>query len=165
MISYRTYRNCPNPPEGVNPDWVWQMSVGELPGWTTVTEQQYEDYTSAFQEEIQRWSDWAESREVMVSIRDRILSPAMVFGESLVKEFASENIAMGITQEGKTGAVRAVAEPILDAVMTGSLYDAMSAIRHIPVESYDAKYITAARMLVYLNKIESYMNLPLSTQL
>ena len=165
MISYKTYRSCPNPPEGVNPDWVWMMSVGELPGWTVVTEQQYDSYVASFQEAIQIWADWVESRKTMVYIRDGILTPALQFGDELLKEFASENIAMGITQDIMTGHVRLIATNIMDAVSTGSLYDAMSAIRSIPVEEYDAKYITAGRLLTYLNKIETYLGLPLSETL
>jgi hypothetical protein len=165
MISYKTYRECKNPPEGVNPDWVWQMSFGEIPGWTHVTEEQYNSYVEGHSAAIQAWADWSAGRSVMVSVRDNILTPAMVFGNELIKEFASENIAMGITQDGLTSWVRDIAADIMGAVSTGSLYDAMVHIKHIDPSEYDTKYITAARLLSYLNKIEAYLNLPLSESL
>lgn len=94
-----------------------------------------------------------------------VVSNAISFGNKLVVEFASENILMGITQDGMTKIVRQNMTEVISALQTGSLYDAINEARNIPIERKDAKYITNERLLQFINKIESYLNKPLSQSL
>jgi hypothetical protein len=64
-----------------------------------------------------------------------------------------------------TNQIRLVSTGVIGALSTGSLYDAMNEIRNIPEASYDAIFITEARLLEYLNKLEAFLGLPLSTTL
>jgi hypothetical protein len=164
MKSYKTYKSHPSPPEGVNPDWVWQVCDGALPGWTVVNDQDYESYVAGHEDAISAWNAWMDANSSMLFVKNTILSPAMQFGQNLIKEYASENIALGITQAGMAGTVRAVTADITGALNTGSLYDAIAAARAIPALSKDAVFVTDARLLIFINKIEAYLGLPLSEE-
>lgn len=94
-----------------------------------------------------------------------IIQNAIRFGQSIIIEFAAENVAMGITQDGMTKTVRENTVEIVNALLTGSLYDAATAIKTLDASKKDPKYITDARLLKFLNKIESYLGIPLSTAL
>lgn len=93
------------------------------------------------------------------------IDSAIKFGMSLVTEFAADNVIMGITQDGMTSTVRKNMEQVFLAVSTGSLYDAIFEIKQIPPEKKDSKYITDSRLLVFINKIETYLNIPQSESL
>lgn len=96
---------------------------------------------------------------------ESVVRSAMSFGQNLMVEFAAENIKMGITQDGMTKTVRTAMADVMLAIQTGSLYDAIDEIKAIPGESKDAKYITDARLLKYLNKVEEYLGVSLSQSL
>lgn len=101
------------------------------------------------------------TKDVVVSI----ITNAIIFGAALMTEFAAENVAMGITQEGMTGTVRKNMTEIINALQTGSLYDVIDEVRAIPAEKKDPKYITDARLLLFVNKIEDYLGKPRSSSL
>lgn len=98
-------------------------------------------------------------------IVEQIIDDAIVFGTKLLRKFAAENTIMGITQEGKTNEVRKAMREVTDAIYTGSLKDVILEARAIPVESYDSKYITAARILSFINEIEDYLGIQRSENL
>ena len=90
---------------------------------------------------------------------------ARVFGSNLIEKFSAQNILLGITQLGKTADVRRALADVISCLETGSLYDAMDQVRAIPAESKDAVFVTDARMLGFINSIETYLGLPKSSQL
>lgn len=96
---------------------------------------------------------------------DRALSNAIAFGAQLMKDFTKENMAMGITQDNMTGTVRKNMIEVISALQTGSLYDAITEVKAIPAEAKDPKYITNARLLTFVNRIEEYLGIPLSQSL
>lgn len=93
------------------------------------------------------------------------IEDAMNFANKLMIEFTTENIVMGITQDGMTGTVRKALGEVVMCLITGSLYDAIVEIRTIPSENKDVKYLTDTRLLVFINKIETYLNIQLSSSL
>lgn len=93
------------------------------------------------------------------------ISRAMAFGNTLITEFAADNVMLGITVDGMTGAVLDKMASVAAAATTGSLYEAIARIKAIPEEDKDAKYITDARLLELCNKVETYLNIPLSESL
>lgn len=95
----------------------------------------------------------------------KIVKEAMEFGQSIIQIVSAENIMLGITQAGMTGTVRKRSQEIVLALMTGSLYDAMAEARALPPESKDGVFISDARLLAMINKIEDYLKLPRSTSL
>lgn len=104
----------------------------------------------------------AQAMEQMITAR---LDAAINFGQSIMKEFTIENMKMGITQDNMTGTVRKAMIQVISACQTGSLYDAMIEAKAIPEEDKDAKYITNERILSFVNKIEAFLELPLSETL
>lgn len=98
-------------------------------------------------------------------IYQQIISNAITFGNKLITEFAAENVIMGITQDGMTKTVRTNLMEVTSCLSTGSLYDAITEIKTLPEEKKDPKYITNARLIVFLNKIETYLNIPITTSL
>jgi hypothetical protein len=103
--------------------------------------------------------------EDAIRASEAFVSAAMNFGQRILTEFAAENMRMGITQDGKTSDVRKAMVEVISALSTGSLKDAMDEARAIPSEARDPKYITDARLLSAINKIESYLGMPLSQAL
>lgn len=99
----------------------------------------------------------------MVAYIQSVLRDAMNFGNQLIAEFAAENVLMGITQDGMTGVVRKNMSEVISALSTGSLYDAIQEAKVIPADKKDNKYITNARLTIFVNKIEAYLQIPLTT--
>lgn len=97
--------------------------------------------------------------------RDARTLAAMAAGKALMEEFILENVKLGITQAGKTRDVRLALREVKDCLETGSLYDAMDEIRAIPEAAKDETFVSDARLLTFLNKIEAILALPLSTEL
>lgn len=98
-------------------------------------------------------------------IKRNILIPARSFGNDIIDDFAAENILLGITQAGLTNHIRKTCREVTDALRSGSLYDALYEVRQIPAEAKDSTFLTDARLLAFVNKIEAYLGLPLSTSL
>ena len=96
---------------------------------------------------------------------ENILSNAMIFGNKLIVEFGAENMRMGITGLGKTNEVRKALSEVMSALLAGSLFDAITEVRAIPAEDKDLMFITDARLLVFVNKIEDYLHVARSTRL
>lgn len=93
------------------------------------------------------------------------VASAMSFGSALVEDFAAENVLLGITADGMTGAVLDNMASVMNALKSGSLYEAIVRIKAMPAESKDAKYITDSRLLEAVNKLEAFLGLPLSSSL
>lgn len=87
---------------------------------------------------------------------------AVAFGRSVIKCFIEENIGMGITQAGMTNSTRKVLREVSDALKDGSLYDAIYELREIPDAAKDGVFINNDRLLTVINKLETYLQLPLS---
>lgn len=91
------------------------------------------------------------------------IEDAMNFASKLMVQFTTENIIMGITQDGMTGHVRKTLSEVTMCLITGSLYDAIYEVKSIPAEKRDVKYLSDARLLIFINKIETYLGVTLST--
>lgn len=87
---------------------------------------------------------------------------ATAFGQQLMVKFTAENVILGITQDGKTGEVLTKMAPVIAAMQSGSLYEAIERAKAIPASSYDSKYITHDRLYSFINEIEAYLGVQLS---
>lgn len=101
------------------------------------------------------------------------------FVQKLIKDFAAENISMGVTQAQKTGPILGMfakkydvnndsrSFSLKDTFDTGSLYESLKVLQHIRNNSseYDGltPFVTDARLLNMKNKIESFLGIQLST--
>lgn len=84
------------------------------------------------------------------------------FGQRLMVKFAAENVLLGITQDGKTGEVLDKMAPVMAAMQSGSLYEAIARAKAIPQNQYDVKYVTHDRLYSFINEIETYLGIQLS---
>ena len=164
MIAYRTFADCPEQdrPPGVLLTFPWQTEEADDTsverGFTVVTQEEYEALVASLAA--------ANGNSMLIaSILKGVLTPAIAKGQELIVTFAAENISLGITQAGMTTQVRAVTADVVSALSTGSLHDAVTAARAIPPASYDATFVTAARLLSFINKIEDYFGMPRSTSI
>ncbi len=92
----------------------------------------------------------------------RAITSAMSFGQQLMTKFAAQNVMLGITQDGKTGEVLNKMAPVISALQSGSLYEAIARAKAIDPADYDTKYVTHARIYSFVNELEAYLGLPLS---
>jgi hypothetical protein len=88
------------------------------------------------------------------------IEDAMSFGNKIMIEFTTDNIMLGITADGMTGTVRKRLQEVIMCLLTGSLYDAIAEVKAIPLAHKDAKYLTNARLTLFINKIEDYLQIP-----
>lgn len=89
----------------------------------------------------------------------------LAFGAALLKEFTVQNVLMGISADQMTGDVLSAMSKTILAINTTSLKDAIKEAKAIPEEAKDGKYVTDARLLSFINKIETFLGLPLSTDM
>lgn len=176
--------NNPNSPFGKGERWIKTDDVPQnlqsrvldtrihnvvMPVLNEETEE-YEDQVVDSYEESQVKADYVVSyeditEEAQVQSIANVVRKAMSFGNDLMVEFSTENVMMGITQDGMTKTVRKNMSQVMSALMSGSLYDAIDEAKSIPEQSKDPKYLTDARLLQYVNKIEEYLGIELSNDL
>ena len=90
----------------------------------------------------------------------KTLNNAIEFGTRLLLDFATENILLGITQSGKTGAVTLYLHKLGHYISTGSLYEALNEIDALVAAGVDvtlAPFVTEARLLSYKTQIQEYL--------
>jgi len=89
------------------------------------------------------------------------LTSAKMFGNEIIQEIAVENIMLGITQAGQTGAFMDLTEKILTCLSTGSLYEALVRIGQItPISDTENPmypFANASRLASFSSKISSYL--------
>jgi len=89
-----------------------------------------------------------------------ILAASKSFGAQKVKEFTMENLLMGITASGQTNTVRKALYETWQAIETGSLHDAIYEAEQVTRTS---PFLTEARLRGFINELEAYLGLPLSS--
>lgn len=94
---------------------------------------------------------------------EQVVLKAIQFGQKLSSEFIAENIMLGITQANKTKEVRNALNEVFNALQTGSLYDAIDEAKAVVYR--DNVFITDARLISFINKIETYLGLELTTEI
>ena len=170
MIAYKTFSQAPkeNVPLGIPTDYPWvfreciESEIENLKkdGWIVVTQEEYDNHVTALSDRYNAW----EAAKAQLGV-ESIVNEAQRFGFNLIISFAAENILLGISQLGMTTSVRATTAMVVNALMTGSLYDAITEAKAIPLENKDAIFVTDARLLAFINKIETYLGIPLSETL
>ena len=81
----------------------------------------------------------------------------LAFSNSILTQFLVENNMLGVYQAGMSQIIRSILEPTFEALLTGSLQDAVALLKGISSTSYDSVFITEKRLLCYLNAIEEYL--------
>jgi hypothetical protein len=90
-----------------------------------------------------------------------IVIAAQTAWTQMVTQFAAENIAMGITQAGKTGLIGDALQQVNGYGAVGSLWEAYSALSRVQITPAMAPFITADRIEWMKNQIiEAIGSLP-----
>lgn len=92
---------------------------------------------------------------------------AQTFGNSLLLQYAAQNVLAGITQAGQTIPVSDYLENLYNYLSAGSLYAGIQEINELIADTSDAKaalspFLTNDVMYTYLNKIQTYLGIPLT---
>lgn len=88
------------------------------------------------------------------------ISNAINFGNTLIKDFATENVLMGITQAGKTKAVADYLSDIMRYSQSGSLYEVINQIDFLISEGIPldlSPFVTEARLLDFKQQIQNFL--------
>jgi hypothetical protein len=107
----------------------------------------------------------AYANRVAASAYQRQAAAAIAYGQTMMAQFAGENLQLGITAAGKTKVVRLAMQEVTNCLTTGSLIEAIDEIKAISPANYDLTFITADRLLTACNQLEAFCGLPLSTSL
>jgi len=89
---------------------------------------------------------------------------AKSFGVSLVADFSLENVILEISNI-ESDAVLSKMSGVLEALSNGYLETAILRSKGIDSGDYDSEFITEARLLEYVNKIETFLGITLSETL
>jgi hypothetical protein len=92
-----------------------------------------------------------------------IVNSAIDFGNQVMREFIIENVSLGITQRGLTSHVRRVTSDLIQCLITGSLYDAITEVKMINPDDLDPLILSEERLLAFRNKIHTYLGIPAAT--
>ena len=170
MIAFRTFQQAPSSevPIGIPLDYPWNMRVCDeqeaaslgKQGWIVLSQDQYDAHVLSLEE---RYNAWEASKQAIAI--EAAIADAMAFGQNILITFRAENVAMGVLQDNMTGWLLTKLSSVMDAVLTGSLSEAILRLKAIPVAEYDGKYMTVPRMIQFINKIEAYLGLPFTTEL
>jgi hypothetical protein len=93
------------------------------------------------------------------------ISAASSFGNKLATDFVVENVQMGITQAGKSGAMIDYLHELVHCILSGSLHQAVSVIDGYiadssPEKEYLQPFVSNERLIVYKHKIQDYLGVP-----
>ncbi len=170
MIAFKPFYAAPveQRPAGVPLDAPWMVThiavmdalQYQKQGFVVLTQEEYDQHVANMADRMAEW----ESIRTQLQV-EQTLQAAMNFGTQCLREFSAQNVLMGITQAGMTGAVLTILTGVMQALLAGSLYEAMDRIREIDPANYDGAYLNATRCLAFVNKIEAYLGLPLSESL
>lgn len=166
-VAVLTYEFVTTKPANIPDEWPAEVrELGEgttLPGedWVLMTTAELVSHKATHQS---AFNTWLASYVDLVPHTERLISEAKAFADKVLVEFAAENVRLGITQAGMTGTVLTKMDPVLKAMLTGSLYEGIARVKAIPSSDFDATFITGARLRTFVNKIEAYLGITLSTQ-
>jgi len=100
-------------------------------------------------------------QEIAVSdagtVNETIAKPVGDWIRDLLDDFLSENIAMGVTQAGKTALVGIALKDVSYWVSVKSLYEVMSAANAVNCTPDLAPFVTRARMNAFNARIINYL--------
>lgn len=133
-------------------------------GWTVMTLAEYQQLLVDTQEDYDTWlaaQEVASEESNVETYYKKVITHAQDFGSSILLQFSTENVLMGITQAGKVGAVADFLHKLSHYIMTGSLYQARTEIDRLITAGLPEElspFITEERLLSYKQRITDYLS-------
>lgn len=152
----KEYRLSVNTPDYIGGDWLINPDLSAVAGIPTKYWKVVDDEVVEMSSEEKTVID---QLELPLLVKDTV-SRAVAFGNNMIIDFATENVLLGITQLGLTMHVRKVTADVTNALITGSLYDAITEMKKFTEEDMDPIILTPARILAFRNKIEDHLGIP-----
>ena len=105
--------------------------------------------------------------QALIDIYTAIVQSAITFGNTIILQFATQNVMAGITQADKTQAMLDYSSNLLTCLSSGSLYAAIAEIVIMIADTSDAKvnlspFVTNDILYAYMNQIQGYLKVPLT---
>lgn len=170
MIAFKPYSLAPveQRPLGIPLQVPWIMAKIEesdyakynANGFCLMSDVEYDEFLISIQPEVDAW----QAVRTQLSV-EQTLQAAINFGTQCLREFSAQNVLMGITQSGMTGTILTILTGVMQALLAGSLYEAIARIKAVDPANYDGVYLNPTRCLEFVNKIEAYLGIPLSESL
>ena len=85
------------------------------------------------------------------------VNKAIYGANEIIKQFATENIMMGITQAGKTKLIADSMSSVMYYCQTGSLYEVLTALNAITITQEMSPFLTEARKIEYIAKFTALL--------
>lgn len=124
--------------------------------------QQKTDFVEDYWESLTEQGEQTPTQQEQLEHIKVIIKNAVDFGQGLIINFAAENVAMGITQAGKTRDVATYLAPLQVLLNGGSLYGAIDTINDLitaGIPSDLSPFVTETRLLEYREIIETYLGI------
>ena len=156
MFNVYLYNECPSElnPQNYPSYWIWKIEKAlseEVPqGAIRMTLLEITAYKQTHKANINAWTQT--KVDAYIPVRRKVIK-AIESANDLIRQFAAENIAMGITQAGKTKLIADILKDVFYYAQTGSLYECIAAIDAIVILPEYAPFITEERKTDLKNKV------------
>ena len=170
-VAFKTHATNPSKPAGMPNEWprgsIVDLGSSNTPPdtsgeWVVMTNFEFEGYKSLYRPAFMAYQASLEAASQQQKAIRKIIQDAIKFGNDIIIEFAAENIAMGITQLGKTKAVADYLADVMRYAQTGSLYEVLAEIQRLEglgLPADLAPFITTERLALFKGKIQSYLGI------
>jgi hypothetical protein len=162
MLAVLLYEHVTNKPAGIPDVWPAEVrEVIELPdsNWIAMSVAEFEAYKTTHQATYDTWYQSTLTVDSSVPYVN-IINNSKMFANEIITTAIAENIAMGITQAGKTKLILDTLRDVHYYLQAGSLYEVLTAVDVITVTQEMSPFITTARLTAFKNKIRAYLGLP-----
>jgi len=172
MYAVRLYKSVLDKPIGIPDEWPAEVAdIGEaleLPpeylaskGWMLMSQEDLDTQKATNRAKYNNWfNDYKKLSNKTVPIQtivERKIINAQVFGNSIILEFAAENVLLGYDLTDIKNII-VLTSKVLAALQTGSLYVALDELELVEENAY----ISQERKTKYRNKLQSYLGIPLT---
>lgn len=136
--------------------WIWKIEKASQndPIPENATRMSLNQIHQYKQQNKTAFNNWVRSKTDMYAPVDKKVKKAIKSVNDLINRFCSENIVLGITQQGKTKLIADTFKDVFYYAQTGSLYECLSALNAIVITQEMAPFITEER----INNIKTQIN-------
>lgn len=115
-----------------------------------MTQSEIQSYRESKRTDFNAWV--ATKADAYSPVRAKVYK-AVSSSNNLIKQFAAENIMLGITQAGKTKLIADTFKEVFYYAQTGSLYECLSSLDAIVITPEMSPFLTEARRTDLRNKL------------
>lgn len=156
------YSSCPTEqnPESYPSYWVWKTEKCEQNDPVPQNAQRMSliDLRAYKQANKATFNSWVAQKTDYQTHADKKVKKAIKGANSLINKFCAENIAMGITQAGKTKLLADALRDVFYYAQTGSLYECLSSLSSVQVTPEMSPFLTEERKTELQQKLSNLLS-------